>query len=343
MPSAQRIFINGKFLSQKATGVQKFAVGISLALQKEHPNMVVLVPRGKFSFQGLQVRQSKWCSGFIWEQIGLPLFLLFHKKALLINLCNSAPLLYRNQVVTIHDLAFLKNKQWFSNSFRLWYQFLIPRLCNKSMAILTVSDFIKKEIINRFSILSDKITVVHNGIPLMEYDAQKPYSFKYLLLTGIYNPRKNAALVLSLMPQIKKMGYHIVGVGADSGIFKDAFLKEENHLHLLAYVDDKAYYTLMKHASALVFPSEYEGFGIPVLEALTLETPVIVPDLPVYRESFGELPIYYTAMDADSFLKQLPKIGNEQYQKKDALHLKNKFNFDVSAKMISEILILHKK
>ena len=187
------------------------------------------------------------------------------------------------------------------------------------------------------SVPPEKIKVVPNGIHEMDFDEQKPYPFRYLFLTGIYNPRKNAAFIISLLPEIKKRNYHIVGVGADAGIYGNIQFIQDNNLHLLKYVDDRRYYTLMKHADALVYPSEYEGFGIPVLEALILGISVIAPEIPVYRESFGKLPVYYAAGDKFSFLQCLNKLNIIKPTTEEALFLKNKYNFDKSADIILNI------
>jgi glycosyltransferase involved in cell wall biosynthesis len=338
LKSQLRIFINGKFLSQKATGVQKYALGISMALQKINPDIIVLAPTGNYDTSKLVIKQFKFGRGLMFEQVWLPLFVLFHKNSLLINLCNTAPLLLKKQIVTIHDLAFLKNEAWFSSSFRRWYSFLIPKLCKRSLAILTVSEFIKNEIIAEYSVSPEKITVAPNGIPEIVFDEEKPFSFRYLMLTGIFNRRKNSSFVLSLLPAIKKMNLHIVGIGSDADIFGENKLPEDDYLHILNYIDDRKYYTLLKHATILIFPSDYEGFGIPVLEALEMETPVMVPDMPVYRESFGGLPIYYSANNAEDFLKKLNNINKGESPKKDEAFLKNKFNFDKSAMKVSEII-----
>jgi glycosyltransferase involved in cell wall biosynthesis len=334
VPDTPKLYINGKFLCQKATGVQKFALGISLAIQKKHPEIIVIAPKGNYNCHGLKVEKSGWGRSFFWEQIYLPLFLLFHPGYLLVNLCNTAPLLIKTQIVTIHDLAFLKNKEWFTKTFLIWYKFLIPRLCKRSHSIITVSEFIKNEIIDEYKILQKKIIIVPNGIPQMEFNEQRPFPFKYLLLTGIYNPRKNAQFVISQLSEIKKKNFHIVGVGANTGIYGNTeFLPDEN-LHLLNYVDDNQYFTLMKHADALVFPSVYEGFGIPILEALIIETQVIAPDIIVYRESFGDLPIYYKKNDANSFLDSLNIINIKKPSTNELSHLKNKYNFDKSAEIL---------
>lgn len=343
MLNTPKVYINGRFLCRKATGVQKFALGLSEALQKLYPDMLVIVPKGKYDCHGLNICKSGWGSGFLWEQIWLPLYLWVHSGSLLINLCNTAPLLCKRQIVTIHDLAFLKNKSWFSPAFRRWYKFLIPRLCKRSLAIITVSEFVKKEIEDVFSVPSLKIEVVPNSIPTMEYEEQKPYPFHYLFLTGIYNLRKNASFIISLLPELKKMNYHIVGVGSDAGIYGNVKFKQDENLHLHKYIDDKSYYTLMKFADAVVFPSEYEGFGIPVLEALILGTPAIVPEINVYRESFGELPVYYKVGDANSFLQELGKINIYKSAPKELSFLKNKYNFTRSAEIISGMIKHYEK
>ena len=338
MPGSTQIYINGKFLAQKATGVQKYAIGIALALQKSHPDVIILTPRGKHETCGLKIKKIGLLGGTLWEQICLPLFLIFKKHSLLLNFCNSAPLLIKSQVITLHDLAFRKNKYWFGRAFRLWYNFLIPKICRNSQKIITVSELIKKEICTAYSITSEKIIIVPNGIPEMHFDEVKPFAFNYLFLTGIYNPRKNATFLLSLLSEIKNRNLHVVGVGENADIYKNIAIPEDDHLHLLKYVSNKQYYTFLKHATALVFPSEYEGFGIPVLEALSLGTPVIVPDVSLYQESFGEMPIYYLPGYEQSFLQALDQINYQSPSKNELTILKNKFNFDNSATILSDTL-----
>jgi len=336
--SIRKVYINGRFLCQEATGVQKFASGISRSLQKNNPEFIIIAPKGIPDLQGLRVKQTVWGGGTFWEQLWLPLFLWFHPGSVLINLGNTAPLVRRRQLVTIHDLAFLKDKSWFSPAFRRWYRFLIPRICKKSIAVLTVSTVIKNEIANEYAVADKKIKIIPNGIHEMEFDEQKPYPFRYLFMTGIYNPRKNAAFIISLLPEIKKWNYHIVCVGADAGIYGNTGFVQDDHLHLLKYLDDKHYNTLMKHAEALIYPSEYEGFGIPVLEALILGTSALVPDIPVYRESFGTLPIYYAAGNQASFLESLETLNNKKPTNEESVFLKNKYNFDKSAAILADII-----
>jgi len=336
--AAQQVYINGRFLCTEATGVQKYALGLCRELQKITPEIKIIAPRGSYDCKGLRVIKAGRLNGFLWEQYFLPFYLWRHKGALLINLCNTAPLLCKRQIVSIHDLAFLKDKKWFSSSFRRWYRYLIPRLIKKSPAIVTVSDFIKDEMVDTFAIKPSKIHVVPNGVPEMVFDSERPFPFPYLLLTGVYNRRKNAAFIMNQLPEIKKIPLHIVGLGSDDTIYRNTEWPEDSHLHILNYVEDRRYYTLMKHAEAVVFPTEYEGFGIPVLESLLLGTPVLVSDMPFYRRSFGDLPFYYTPSETQSFMEELKKINIHKQNTQDVTDLKNKYNFTHSAELLTDLI-----
>jgi glycosyltransferase involved in cell wall biosynthesis len=307
-------------------------------MAKKFPDIIVLAPKGNFDTQGLKIKRVGIGKGVFWEQIFLPLFLMFQGKTLLINFCNTAPLLMKRQIITIHDLAFIKDEIWFSRAFRMWYKFLIPRLSKRSLIIITVSQFIKDEIITEFSIPENKIKIVHNSIPNMNFEHSDILPFRYLFLTGIYNKRKNASFVIELLPEIKKRGLHIVGVGSDESIYGNSNFQPDEHLHLLKHISDQEYYSLLKNAEALVFPSNYEGFGIPLLEALMLGTPVITTDIAVFRESFGDMPIYYQSGNAEMFLSALDKIKNHQPSTNDLSNLKNRFNFDKSSDSLAEII-----
>lgn len=338
MSVSQQVYINGRFLCTEATGVQKYALGLCRELQKIYPGILIIAPRSSCDSRGLKTVKAGRGSGFLWEQFFLPFYLWRRKTPLLINLCNTAPLLYKRQIVSIHDLAFLKNKEWFSSSFRRWYRFLIPRLLKKSPVTVTVSEFVKNEIVNTYGVKPSKIHVVPNGAPEMAFDSERPFPFPYILLTGVHNRRKNAAFVINQMSEIKNIPLHIVGLGSDENIYNNTEWPEDSHLHILKYVEDRHYYTLIKHAEAMVYPSTYEGFGIPVLESLLLGTPVLVPDLPFYRSSFGDLPLYYKPSDTKSFMDELKKINIHKQKTQDVTDLKNKYNFTQSAELLADLI-----
>ncbi len=343
MPSNPKVYINGRFLSQKATGVQKYALGLCRALHTLNIHYQIITPSDGKHAHDLNIARTAFRGGFFWEQFVLPLYMWFHKGGLLINLCNTAPLLYKNQFVTIHDLAFLKDKNWFNPLFKRWYSFLIPRLCKRARAVITVSECIKNEIITTYNIPPVQINLIFNSIPEMDYAPQRPFKFKYIFLTGVYNPRKNCSFVIKLLGDLKKMNYHIVAVGDDAGIYKKLHFQDDPYLHIFRYTDDRFYYTLMKHAEALIYPSEYEGFGIPVLEAIALGVPVLLPDRAMYKDIFEDFPFYYKQDDTDSFLSKLNKINIYKAVVKDINILKNKYNFTASANLLIDLIEQHIK
>ena len=122
------IYINGKFLSQNLSGVQRYASDFCNTLKVKN-KYLILAPRSVTynSFHNITIKRIGFSGGHFWEQIELPLYLFFNsKKNILVNLCNLAPIFYKNNIVVIHDLAFLRNPNWFSWKFSLLYKIFIP-------------------------------------------------------------------------------------------------------------------------------------------------------------------------------------------------------------------------
>lgn len=339
MEFTHEICINGRFLTQQATGVQKYALGICRALQKVHPRVRILVPRGKFGAAGLSIHKTGFLRGTLWEQLYLPLYMLLRPGAHLVNLCNAAPFVLRRQTVTIHDLAYLHSRKWFRPAFRRWYSFLVPQILRRSFKVICVSETIRDELCSVFPFVRNKTAVIFNGLPPLEPDMQSPLAFRYLLLTGIGNPRKNAGFVLQNIQTISAMGLKVVAIFGAGEIFIRNQLPQHPALHIIPYAGEKEYATLIYHAAAMVYPSEYEGFGIPVLEALSLGVPVVAPRIRVYTECFGEAPVYYRAGDADGFCKAVFHAVSSKPRADLTLDLKNKYTFERSAASLAELLL----
>ena len=142
--------VNSRFLTQNITGVQRFAIEISKQLKKLLNSKIQFVaPKNiihKDLAEELDVKVIGYNTGHLWEQIDLPLYLSSIGKPLLLNLSNTAPLFYKNKIVTIHDVAFKRFPQTYSFKFRMFYNLLIPIILKNSKHILTVSEFSKNEI-----------------------------------------------------------------------------------------------------------------------------------------------------------------------------------------------------
>ena len=330
------VFINGRFLSQPFTGVQKYAAGLSLHLQRLDPSIILVIPPGTQQFNGLKTLKIGKLHGILWEQIELPLFLKRIQGSVLVNLCNTAPILFRHQVITIHDLAFEQDKTWVKSSFRLWYKLMIPKIIKTSLLILTVSQFIKNEIKTRYKTDEGRIHIIPNGVQMNGEPLQPVIDGKYLLLTGVNNPRKNAEIVLRLLPEINRLGYKVVTTGSPLPPFRNIHIPETNGLINLGYVDENTYTSLVRNAAAMIYPSKYEGFGVPVLESIVSGVNVIASDLPVFRESFGDIPGYFS--NDQELLANIKKLKEITLPEDEIDSLRNRFTFAESARKLYTLI-----
>lgn len=337
------LIINGKFLCQHKSGVQNFALGITESLLKIEPTIQVVSPTIKET-NSIQSKRIGIFNGLLWEQISLSYYLFKNKNCILINLSNAAPLLCKNQVVTIHDLAFEKGgKHWFTPSFRAWYKFLIPIICRKAKLIFTVSNFSKKELATNYNLPSEKIKIIPNGLRINAIDAPTDKSYKYLLVTGANNPRKNAKWIIQNIDILVKHGYKLVVLENNDNVFVNEPMPIHEHIISYKGIDDASYFQLLKNASGLIYPSLYEGFGLPILESLSMGTPVIASNLEVFKESFGNLPNYFELNNITSFENAIVSLKGKTISISEQDKLKEQYNFDKSAKELLTAIYALKK
>lgn len=334
------VYINGKFLCQQTTGVQSYALNMLESLRLLQVNVQILTPNVKLKTDRYPVKRIGFFSNLtLWEQISLPVFMKKQKDAVLLNFCNSAPLVLTRQIVTVHDLAFEQHyQQWFTFRFRMWYRYLIPHICKKALRIFTVSNFSKNEIKTLYCIDEAKIEVIPNVSKPFTMVRSRIIEKDYVLLIGADNPRKNATWVLERITEIEQQGLVLVLLVTYSGIFSNVPEVKHPSVKVMDYVSQERYYSLLYHCRALIYPSLYEGFGIPILESLSLKRPVICNNLPVFHESFGDMPIYLDLMQEKSLSEALNKISYWSIKEEDFESLKTRYNYEKSAKLILHTL-----
>ena len=338
--SIAKIYINGKFLIQQSTGVQAYALGLVDEMKRQNIPFEILVPKStELSDRFKSKKIGFFSNNILWEQWFLPRYVNAQPNSILINFCNSAPLLSKHQIVTIHDLAFeQKEVNWFSFGFKLWYRFLIPRIVKSAKFIFTVSEFSKREIISHYKIEREKIKIIPNGLNIAIQIAPQKVKENYVLLVGGNNPRKNAAYVIEKIKDIEKLGLKLVILNSKKSVFSSTSKIVHPSIITLNYATESEYYSLIKYSKALLYPSLYEGFGIPILESLCLKTPVICSDLLVFKESFGDFPIYFSYFNSSSFVDALKKLDNKVISDLDVENLKQKYSFDESLSLILKTL-----
>ncbi len=256
--------------------------------------MTLLIPpavKAVPEYRRIQVSRVGRSSGQIWEQLELP----FHARGgVLFSLVGGAPLLHPRNIITIHDAAVFAAPGGFSLAFRVWYHFLYWALCRTALHVLTVSHFSRAELVKWCGANPSKFTVTYLGSEHARRPEPDPdvlagnrlRQFKYVLVVGSRNPNKNLTGVIRAIPFLANSGVDIAIAGQNnSKVFGELHISEEQ-VRDLGYVNDSELRTLYENAACFVFPSFYEGFGLPPLEALALGCPAVVSDSNSLAEIF---------------------------------------------------------
>ena len=302
-----KIFINGRFLTQNITGVQRYALELTKSLDNlielgriESHSFCLLTPfniKHDLKFKNIPIVQVGKYTGHVWEQIELP---KYTRAGTLLNLCNTAPLFHSNQIVTIHDASVYAFPEAYSMPFRIWYKAIYRVVGKNAKKILTVSNFSKNELVKYCKIDVNKIDAIHEGKEqilnvvadrtiLKENNLDRK---KYLLAASSINPNKNFNLILQAMTYLKEC-FDIVIVGnANSKVFANSVLNPADNVNLLGYVSDNQLRALYENAACFIYPSYYEGFGLPPLEAMACGCPVIASNASSLPEVCGDAVLY---------------------------------------------------
>lgn len=295
------IAINARFYAHRTTGMQRYAQEISRRFTARIESV-----RPKSALSGP--------AGHLWEQFYLPTAL--HGR-LLWSPNNTGPLAVTNQVCTIHDLAPLDKPEWFSSQFAAWYRWLLPPLARRVRHIVTISEFSKQRIMTLLGVRPEKITVVANGVD----DRFQPASSReiaamrsaldlgndpYLLSLGSVEPRKNLGRLLEAWRSAQRslpsnVSLVVAGARGNSRVFGEVAIDEmPERVHFTGYVADEHLPALYSGASAMLYPSLYEGFGLPPLEALACGTTVVTSQTTAIPEAVGDCAILIDPTDTDS-------------------------------------------
>lgn len=295
-----KIIINGRFLIHRITGVERYAREICSELDKliKPGELIMAVPSETTNipdYNNIKVVKVGKFHNRAWEHISFPNYV--HKQhAISLNLCNVAPLMSPG-IVCIHDVKIKARPQDFNWKFKIWYELLLKNETKRAKKIITVSDFSKHEIEKYYHVDSDRIVVIPNAwqhYKRIGYD--EGALEKYELERGSFffsmcslEPNKNLKWIAE---EAKKNPEELFVVSGS--INKQVFSSNlgfecPDNMKLLGYVSDEEAKTLMRDCKAFLFPTFYEGFGIPPLEAISAGCRcVVVSDTEVMHEVFGD-------------------------------------------------------
>jgi glycosyltransferase involved in cell wall biosynthesis len=294
-----QVYINGRFLTQKFSGVQRFATEVTQALQSLRPGVQLLTPPGPIAAPIAGSVQIGRLNGQGWEQFELP---RRAANGLLLNLGNTAPLFGRKQIVVIHDAGVFTTPETYPWQLRLWYKAMQKALILRRTTIVTVSEFARREILQNLRAQAEDVKVVSEGADHIGridadekiLDANNLRPGEFVLVVGNLAAHKNLAALGALAQALAQSGVKLVITGGFGGkAFRDvAALKLPEPALYIGRVSDEELKSLYRAASCFVFPSRYEGFGLPVAEAMTCGCPVVASDIPVLREIFPQSALF---------------------------------------------------
>lgn len=354
------IFINGRFLTQPITGVQRYARQVVKTLDRllsagELPcdghELVGLVPPDCTEDPGwscIQVRRVGRLKGNLWEQVDLP----WHARGgLLFSPANIGPFLHPNQVVSIHDASVYAVPQAYSFAFRTKYRLSLQWSARVARYVLTISQFSKNELIRYCHMRPERIAVIplageqlSNLIPDETVLSRYGLAGKtYFLGVGSQSPHKNFCGLMAAFQQLNRPGVELALVGGTfSRVFQAAQADLPAGTHLLGYLQDAEIQALYKHAAGFVFPSFYEGFGLPVLEAMTAGCPVISSRAASLPEVGGEAVLYCDPSAPADIARQMAALldtpGLREDLRQKGFAQAQRFSWDTVARRTWEIL-----
>lgn len=346
----RKIIVNGKFLTQGVTGVQRYAREILRELDSlvEKGKVEIVVPEKCQEFlelKNIEIKKNGKLSGHLWEQIELPIY-TFKTGGKLLNLCNTAPIISPG-IVTIHDVITKSRPEFFSNrKFVLGMNLMNFWNIRRSEKIITVSNFSKKEIMRFYRTPSEKIEIIGNGWEHMQKinsDEAIIEKFhlpkkKFYLAVSSLNPNKNFQYIIKLAKEIPDTIFVIVGKKYNT--FEIDVAKEAVDLKNIiwtGYVSDEELKALYENCGFFIFPSLYEGFGIPPLEALSCGGKLALSDVRPLSEIYEGGALYFNPnkIEFDLFKELKDKSSKNNRASKNIL--KNN-SWSRSAEKLLEIL-----
>ncbi|RDV16453.1 glycosyltransferase family 1 protein [Pontibacter diazotrophicus] len=346
------VVVNARFLTQPISGVQRFAVEICLRLKQFLPEAKFIAPKNilhKDIAEILHVEEYGRLAGHLWEQIELPFFLNATGQPLLINLCNTGPIWYQNKIVCIHDLSFLINPKWFSQAFSTFYRYTIPLIAKSSKRVLTVSNYSRRTIVELLGIAESNVDVIYNAVSedfFSPADVLQNKYGNYILAVGSLDPRKNLKRLIQAYELCRLADTKLVIVGAGSKIFNDTALHQllqgNPSVVLAGYLSDEELKSTYYHARLFVYPSMFEGFGIPPLEAMRCGCATVVSKTTSLPEVCGDASYYVDPANTEEIAEAIKTLlGNERMRKSLIMKGYNRslaFSWEESAKKIVGII-----
>jgi glycosyltransferase involved in cell wall biosynthesis len=329
------IGIDARELEGRRTGVGRYLEGLLIHWSKIDQNFVLFfkdeIPElpilNSRNFRKVLVPFFLKKEGWLWEQIALPIALRREKVDILFSPSYSTSLFGRQRkIVVIHDLSYFRNPSWFSmkEGFR---RRLFSRISMRvARKVITVSNFIKDEIEGRFGFTKGKVDVIYHGVnPLFHFQNEKRE--KIILTVGAIFQRRNIPLLIESFSMLGIDDWKLIIVGENRTYPKiniEDIVKKmgmDKLVSLIGYINDEELLRLYNISSIFVSLSEYEGFGLPVLEAMACGLPCLLFNGHSYKELFSGFSYFVNELSSNVVKEGLCELIKDE-KLRDGLSLK---------------------
>jgi len=336
--STGEVLVNARFAGRRVTGVERFAGEVVRCL--DGSARLIRPPR-----------LLRGWAGQVWEQLVLPLRV--PPGAPLWSPANTGPLAVREQAVSIHDLSPLDHPEWFAPAFALWYRLLLPALARRARRVIVPSAFTARSLRRRFNLAEEKLVLAPGSVdparfhPVDPQPVRRRYNLprRYLLFVGSLQPRKNLSGLLAALETLQQRfpEVELVAAGAESPHFRrDGLDAGKTRVRFLGYVPDEVLPALYSGAEAFVLPSWYEGFGLPVLEAMACGCPVAASCAGSLPEVVGEAGLLFDPAVREDIERRLAALladaGLRQELRQRGLERAGLFSWERSAGLIDDAI-----
>ncbi len=341
-----RIGINGRFLIAKRTGVQRAAYNlIRTLIEVDRDNEYVIftgheqVGAQDWNYSNVTVvgddlRPSESFRNHFWEQIRLPKLSKKYNIDILHSPANIAPLFYSGKsIINIHDLCFVVNPQWYSFAFRTVYNLIIPQLAKRATKVITNSNNSKNDILQHFNLPAERVSLVYWAVddtfslPLINNEAVATIGERdYILYVGSLEPRKNINILIEAYEQLRRQNPTIktklVLIGGESPLFAAVQLNVREYrddIIFKGFVTDSELSAYYRGARLMAYPSLYEGFGLPPLEAMASGVPVVTSSSSSIPEVVGSAAVLVNPRDCKQLTDALHRVLTDEHLCKEMI------------------------
>jgi glycosyltransferase involved in cell wall biosynthesis len=347
-------------MTQRITGPQRYAIEVSRRLLLSKHTFIAVpqeasaewIPTGSaMVLRGLPLARDGWA----WANVSLPIACA---SRVLWSPTPRAPIRFQRHLVTIHDVAVLEHPEWYARSFRALYGVTLPHLARSAIGVITSSEFSKGRIVQILGVHPDKITVVYGGVDSaftdvlerarMEVRDRYGLPSRFILALGTLQPRKNINRLIeawSALPSRTKADWPLVLTGEPGPQFAKQSVPSDgprDGLRMIGYVPDSELPALYGAATVFAYPSMYEGFGLPPVEAMACGTPVLAGNHGASCEVLGDSAILVDPLSVGAIKEGLLHLL-ENSETRNALSAAGRiraleFNWNNAAAQVLDIL-----